>query len=250
MRTSISFDALADIYDETRGGVARGRNYAQTISALLDPGAPVLELGVGTGAVGLGLRELGHPITGVDLSAKMLAKAFDRLGPVVAVGDATRLPIGDQRVDTVLCVWVLQLVSDVRQVLDEVARVLRPGGALLVVSARPTFKDDDIHSVTVDFNAVLRGPRPDLPDALEPEAERAGFRLRTTTTTQDGEWEQSPEGEARRLEARAYGPLIDLDDETFERVVRPVIDALRALPEPDRPRVRSTSHPLLVFDRT
>ena len=84
MRTSISFDALADVYDETRGGLARGHNYAKALGAHLTPGQTVLEVGMGTGAVSAGLHALGHPVVGVDLAPKMLAKAAARLGPVAA----------------------------------------------------------------------------------------------------------------------------------------------------------------------
>jgi hypothetical protein len=54
-------DELAEIYDETRGGEARGEEYAADVTARLPAGEdPVLEVGVGTGVVALGLVRRGH----------------------------------------------------------------------------------------------------------------------------------------------------------------------------------------------
>ena len=51
------FDAIAEHYDETRGGERRGQEYADDIDAHLPAGdGPILEIGVGTGVVALGLR--------------------------------------------------------------------------------------------------------------------------------------------------------------------------------------------------
>ncbi len=69
MASSVSFDRIADSYDETRGGLERGGNIARAIAAHLRPG-PVVEIGVGTAAVALPLEGAGHPVVGFDLSLK------------------------------------------------------------------------------------------------------------------------------------------------------------------------------------
>src|ERR1700683_1981702 len=57
------FDQLAEHYDETRGGETRGEEYAADIHAYLPSGdGPILEIGVGTGVVALGLRRLGRTV--------------------------------------------------------------------------------------------------------------------------------------------------------------------------------------------
>src|SRR5262245_29192296 len=108
---SISFDRAAPTYDATRGGLERGACLAGCIAPRLRPGL-VLEVGVGTGAVAIALRERDHPVVGVDLSPAMLAFAQPRLGPRVAVADGHRLPVADRAVPNAADVGGLQLVDD------------------------------------------------------------------------------------------------------------------------------------------
>ena len=92
---SINFDRIAPIYEESRGGLARGGAYARTIGAHLRPGL-VLEIGIGTGSVALPLTDAGHPVVGVDISRNMLAAAHDRLGSRVAIADVMALAHRDR----------------------------------------------------------------------------------------------------------------------------------------------------------
>ena len=133
---SVSFDRAAGFYDSTRG-LSPQVTAAQTQllrASLLGAGDPTLEIGVGTGRVALPLVTAGQRIIGVDLSAAMLAalraKSPDAL-PVVQA-DATRLPFHDRVFGGALVAHVLHLVSDWRVVVDELRRVVRPGGVLLV----------------------------------------------------------------------------------------------------------------------
>src|SRR5207244_1036170 len=82
-----SFDRVANEYGETRGGMERGRRLAALISPWLIPESTVLEIGVGTGVIALGLAEHGFPIFGIDVSPKMLERARERIGERVAVAD-------------------------------------------------------------------------------------------------------------------------------------------------------------------
>ena len=63
-------------------------------------------------------------------------------------------------------------------------------------------------------------------------------------------FDESPAETARQLEVRSGSILWELDDETFERVVRPVIERILALPDPDTPLTRSVQPaPLVVLEK-
>jgi ubiquinone/menaquinone biosynthesis C-methylase UbiE len=83
------------------------------------------------------VAELGWTPVGVDLSAGMLRYAAARL-PVVQA-DAARLPVPDRSLGAVISVMVHTDVPTYRPILDEVARVLRPGGRFVHIGVHPCF---------------------------------------------------------------------------------------------------------------
>jgi SAM-dependent methyltransferase len=246
VRESISFDKVAAIYDATRGGLERGIRFAAAIEPFCRPG-PVFELGVGTGAIAKPLRDrLGRTVLGADLSGEMLTHARTRLGATVLRGDVAHLPIRDGALGTVVACWVLHLVGDAPATLREARRVLGRDGRLVVLSSRGELEPDDVDAAMVDLHDVLRG-RIDVRDKLLPMAEAAGLASVTEVLTEPGTWNEAPADLIERLERRQWGVLIDLDDDRFAEHVQPVIDRLRALPDPARPRTRIGRHRLFVF---
>jgi ubiquinone/menaquinone biosynthesis C-methylase UbiE len=129
-----SYALIAPFYDAfltaaTRG--ARGRSLA-----VLADGAPgeVLIAGIGTG---LDIPHLppGNRYVGIDLTRAMLAKARRRLtGDHIRLvqGDVQRLPFADARFDAVVLHLILAVVPEPMACLAEAARVLKPGGRILV----------------------------------------------------------------------------------------------------------------------
>ena len=69
-RRSISFDRIADRYDETRGGERRGQLVATEIEPYFGRPRRVLEVGVGTGIVASALAQFGRTVVGADISAE------------------------------------------------------------------------------------------------------------------------------------------------------------------------------------
>jgi tRNA threonylcarbamoyl adenosine modification protein (Sua5/YciO/YrdC/YwlC family) len=244
------FDRIADRYDETRGGLERGRSYAGALAPWIS-GRRLLEVGVGTGVVATGLAELGVPPVGVDLSIEMLRRAVGRLGAIVAQADASALPVGAGSVDTVVMVWVLHVVGDPAAALAEAARVLRPGGRLVVIEAGAAERsDDDVARTVGDLQDRLRGRRQAFDrDATIALVTASGFDLVEHTTTPAEDYAETPGEAADRLEQKVYSALWDVPPGVWEREVEPVIAALRALPDPDRRRDRTSRHHLIVFDR-
>jgi SAM-dependent methyltransferase len=245
---SISFERAADFYDETRGGLQRGRRFAPILAAQMAPHAQVLEIGIGTGAVARPLLDLGFDVVGVDIAHSMLLRARERCGARVARADGARLPVMSASRDAVVAVWVLHVVGDRERVLAEAARVLRPGGTLVIVCADAVYERDEIIDMIGEMRARLGRIR-DVPDVIVPLAVEAGLRLVAQTWTDRFEDPTSPEEIAAQLERREMSSLWDLNAETWEEVVQPVIDGLRALPDPQRSRMTAASHPVLVLER-
>jgi SAM-dependent methyltransferase len=243
---SISFDKVAAIYDATRGGLERGIRFAAAIEPFCGPG-PVFEIGVGTGAIAKPLRDrLGRPVLGADLSGEMLGHARTRLGSAVVRSDVAALPVPDGVVGTVVACWVLHLVGDAAATLREVRRVLGRDGRLVVISSRGELEHDDVDDAMVDLHDVLRG-RVDVRARLVPLARTSGLEIVTELLTDPGTWNEAPVDLVERLERRQWGALIDLDAHRFAEHVQPVIDRLKALPDPERPRTRIGRHRLFVF---
>ncbi len=155
----------ARVYDLVFGGVsAVGRRRAvAAVNAL--PGTHVLEVGVGTG---LALPRYGAEkrVTGIDLSAEMLALARrrvaeDGLANVDALleVDAEATPFEDGAFDIAVAMFVASVVPNPRRLLAEMRRVVRPGGHLLFVN----------------HFAAERGPRWWAEAALAPLSRKLGW---------------------------------------------------------------------------
>lgn len=98
----------------------------------------VLEIGIGSGANLPFYAAHARQIFGLDPSPRLLARARRRMSPTHApvqllAGSAEQIPLDARSVDTVVMTWVGCSIRDVARVLDEIRRVLRPGGHLLFV---------------------------------------------------------------------------------------------------------------------
>jgi len=129
----------APVYDLVFGAVfERGRQAA--IAAAERIGGRILEVGVGTG-ISLPDYSPANRLYGVDISEPMLRKAQERVTELglnhvegLSVMDAARLSFPDASFDVVVAQYVVTTVPDPEATLDEFARVLRPGGEIVLVS--------------------------------------------------------------------------------------------------------------------
>jgi len=99
-----------------------------------------LDAACGTGAVTRQLLARGHDVVGVDVSEGMLARARKAAPEAhLLAGDITDLPLPDDDVDHVVCSLALTHLNDLRPFFVEAARVMRPGGHLLLLDTRGHF---------------------------------------------------------------------------------------------------------------
>lgn len=243
---SVPFDRIAERYEATRGGLERGRRFAAAMAPYLTSSSTLLEICVGTGAIAQPLADAGHTVIGLDLSRPMLEIAATRLPGMLIFGDAGVLPIADRSVDAVVAVWAVHVVGDFDALVDEVRRVLRPGGTWLVVSPTPDVDSNDLTDIAHRYAQVLeRGW--DRAHLLAPRLSGAGFDLVDDVVTDEHHFTESPTARATSIERREWSTLWDLDDATWAELVQPVLDDLRALPDPDRPRDCVHRHHLSIY---
>ena len=246
--TQHEFDDLAAFYDKTRGGEERGDDYAADVEAQLPrDGGPILEIGVGTGVVALGLRRRGRSVVGLDISAPMLARARGRLGPVVIRGDAGALPIAPGSVAHAVSVWVLHAVPDPARVLREVARALPPGGRYVVCTAQHPLPDDPagqiLETMRARLDALTGVTRGVEPATVVRWGEEAG--LRATVHQLARSWRSSPADEIRSIELRIWPVMRTLDDRELEPITTVAIEALLRLPHTETTR-RATADMIVL----
>ncbi len=130
----------AGVYDTVFGGVSKwGRQMAVNMVNRL-PGRDVLEVGVGTG-LALPQYNRDKRITGIDLSVEMLRKARERtrkdgLAHVHALleMDAEKTTFADDSFDTAVAMFVASVVPNPKALLQEMRRLVRPGGNILFIN--------------------------------------------------------------------------------------------------------------------
>lgn len=184
----------APVYDLVFGAVfERGRQAA--IAAAERVGGRILEVGVGTG-MSLPHYSRDCRLCGVDISEPMLRKAQERVAEFALdnveglwVMDAEHLSFPDDSFDVVVAQYVITTVPSPEATLDEFARVLKPGGEIVLVSR-------------VGAEAGLRRS---LEHWFQPAARKLGWRTEFSFERY-ARWAARTAG-VRLIERRAMPPL-------------------------------------------
>ena len=149
------FGTIADRYDFITGFLSYGqdRRWKRRLirEASLSHGQRVVDLACGTGDIALQAAARGARVTGLDITPRMveLARAKAKLArheglwpvPTFVIGDMTALPFPSASVDVVTTGYGLRNVPVLEEAVDEIARVLRPGGHLLSLDFnRPSWR--------------------------------------------------------------------------------------------------------------
>ncbi|WKA27483.1 class I SAM-dependent methyltransferase [Bradyrhizobium roseum] len=190
-----AYDRWAPVYDLVFGGVfSKGRKAA--IQATNKIGGRVLEVGVGTG-ISLPLYAPHLRIFGTDISELMLEKAKKRVDELglknvegLAVMDAENLEFPDDAFDVVMAQYVVTAVPNPEKALDEFARVLRPGGELIILTR-----------VSADA-----GMRRFIERRLQPVVRPLGFRTAEFAWSRYAQWLAGAQG-MELAERRLVPPL-------------------------------------------
>jgi SAM-dependent methyltransferase len=137
-RSRSFFDAVGPEWDALRKVWSDDLLRARAVGRLVPEGLRAVDVGTGTGVLAQELSRLGVRVVAVDRSSRMLDAARARIDAAGATnielraGDASALPLADGEVDAAFAHMVLQYLPAPGEALREMARVVRPGGRVVV----------------------------------------------------------------------------------------------------------------------
>lgn len=216
---SLSFDAIASQFDHQRGFPQEALKSWIELIHILSEGRTlqILEPGIGTGRVALPLAVLGHHVTGTDISQPMLtaceasAKCLSIIERVhLERADATDLPCADHSFDLGIVAQLLYLVPDWTTVLDELARVVKPGGHVIHLT-EPTKEGDELVQWSSTWREMI---------------EKTGYRHTELSPTDDEVHQEFlrrwPEVHIRELASWTFGQTVAEAMDGYAERVRPL----------------------------
>lgn len=205
-----AYESIAAEYDERMAGQgALDQIFTDTetdfLLSRIRPADEVLDLGCGTGRFTLSLAERASSVTGLDISPRMLAvtrgKLADRgLNADLCEADMTSLPFADGSFDAVVSMLTLMHLprEDRQQAFCEAARVLKPGGRLLIEVKNSVFE------------RLFRGDRFVAVDVTDADAEQIVFTNARGGADLAAPWHSFSPDEIASLSALAGLSLVHL----------------------------------------
>jgi ubiquinone/menaquinone biosynthesis C-methylase UbiE len=155
------FAEVATRWDALRAGYFSGRvREVACAAAAIQPGKTAADIGAGTGFMTEGLLEKGLHVIAVDQSEAMLAVLRRKVAPGATVAYRLaqadqRIPLPDQTVDYAFANMYLHHVEAPKQAIQEMARIVRPGGRLVITDLDEhyfAFLRDEHHDRWMGFN--------------------------------------------------------------------------------------------------
>lgn len=153
----------------------------------------------------------------------------------MARGDAQCLPVRTAGVHHAVAIWVIHDVDDPERLLSEAARVVRPGGTLVVSDIQVPHRDDPIGRILGELTDRLHAhrasaqPRGLRGEEIVEQARAHGFTGEVVRI--ERAWPSLPSSELNSIRSRAWSALRRLDDDDYDSIAGPAIAALEALPE-------------------
>lgn len=168
------FDAVASDWDRIQGPFYSAAVRESALMRLVPRDLVVADIGCGTGLLTLTLAQVAAKVHAVDASARMVKIVKEKVSRsglrnvVVKRGEAERLPLRDASMDAVLAFHLLRHLPRPAEAVGEVARILKPGGQIVLVELEP----HGVRALRAATGSVHLGlPRETVRAALK----RAGF---------------------------------------------------------------------------
>ena len=135
-------------------------NLPRFLEILPSPGELTVDVGCGEGRVARALTDLGHRVVAVDTSRTLasLTTTHNDQPLSAAVADAVALPLPDGVADRAMAFMSLQDVDDLSGAVDELGRVLRPGGIVCVAILHPLTTVGEFADDSLDADFVVTHP--------------------------------------------------------------------------------------------
>jgi ubiquinone/menaquinone biosynthesis C-methylase UbiE len=128
------------------------RRSAQLVAERVSEGATILEVAPGPGYLSIELAKMGHyHIVGLDISPTFVeiaqAKAKEAGVDIdFRLGNASHMPLADSLFDFIVCSAAFKNFAEPVQAMDEMFRVLKPGGKALIIDLRPDASIEEIET--------------------------------------------------------------------------------------------------------
>ena len=138
-RSQSYFESVAGDWERIRKSYFDDRVTSLAIEKLLPHNLTVADIGCGTGSLTFELARFARKVIGVDLSGEMLrrARSVAKERALANVefrqGDVLKLPLESRSFDAAFCVMVLHFLPDPARAIAGVCRIVRPGGAVILV---------------------------------------------------------------------------------------------------------------------
>jgi len=140
------FSSSAGQWNRLRDDLFGDRFHLAALAGFMDPEWTVADLGCGTGEASAAIAPFVKRVIAIDTSAAMLSAAKRRLQPFENVevrrGDLEALPQGNGRIDAAMLMLVLHHVASPERAIAETARIIKPGGRVVIVDMLPHHRED------------------------------------------------------------------------------------------------------------
>ncbi|MAI77907.1 MAG: hypothetical protein CL917_03110 [Deltaproteobacteria bacterium] len=156
------FEAIGPEWDALRKVFNDEALRARAISRLVPQSLKVADVGTGTGILALELARLGLEVLGIDRSPRMLEAArnnireetFPAPGSIqLELGEAYQMPVSDQVMDAAFAHMVLHYVQSPEDVVKDMARIVKPGGHIVIVE----FTEHSNDWMTQELGVIWKG---------------------------------------------------------------------------------------------